>query len=118
MENGMGEHPELIIAASSPRWGPRSPATCVLPTAGSSPRHQQPLPIKSVTECLGVLRLGKAEHHEVNVSAAWLFLSLRTFSADSATWYGHLRRRSARQISPLGLVICPPCTLSDVRSRS
>jgi|SRR5258708_3068229 len=38
-------------------------------------------------------------------------LEATTLSAESTTWCGHLRRRSARQISPLRRVICPPYAL-------
>jgi len=48
----------------------------------SPPRLRQTLPIKARTERLGVLRHGKAEHHEIEVPAIrWLVL-LMTLSCD------------------------------------
>jgi hypothetical protein len=70
-----------------------------------------------------IFRLGKAEHHVVAVVSAHMHRPRRdrkgvrkaahglalfeawTFSAGSLTWCGHWRRRSARVISPLRVIV-------------
>src|SRR5712671_325038 len=47
------------------------PSTAISLRSGSSPRARQALPTKPITERLRVLRLGKTEQHQVNVSPAY-----------------------------------------------